>query len=63
MADWVRRDWYPRARRAGPENHSVVYSINFLARRSTEEALLGITGGAVAGFDDVATAHRALLGS
>jgi hypothetical protein len=62
-ADWVSSDWYPRAQLAGLENYAVVYSADFLARRSTEEALLGITGGAVAGFDDVATARRALLGS
>jgi hypothetical protein len=62
-ADWVSLDWYPRAQLAGLENYAVVYSTDFLARRSTEEVLLGITGGAVAGFDDVATARRALLGS
>lgn len=63
LSDWVGLDWYPRARRAGLENHAVVYSADFLARRSTEAALLGIRGGAVAGFDDVATARRALVGS
>jgi hypothetical protein len=63
LADWVSLDWYPRARQAGLENHAVVYSTDLLGRRSTEEALQGILGGAVAGFDDVATARRALLGS
>ena len=62
LADWVSLDGYPRAQQAGLENYAVVYSTEFLARRSTEEALLGIMGGTVAGFDDVATARRALLG-
>ena len=62
-ADWVSQDWYPRAQLVGLENYAVVYSADLLARRSTEEVLLGITGGAVAGFDDVATARRALIGT
>jgi hypothetical protein len=60
LSDWVSLDWYPRARRGGLENHAVVFSSDILGRRSTEEALRGIRGGAVAGFEDVATARRAL---
>ena len=63
LADWFSLDWYPRVQRAGLENHAVVYSTDLLGRRSTEEALSGILGGAVAGFDDVDTARRALLSS
>ena len=61
QADWVSQNWYPRARHAGLENHAVVYSTDILGRRSTEEALRGMTGGTVAGFEDVDTARRALL--
>ncbi|TGE17373.1 hypothetical protein [Hymenobacter elongatus] len=61
MAAWFSLDWYPRARRAGLEYHAVVYSTDYLGRRSTEEALHGIVSGAVAGFEDLAVARRALL--
>ena len=63
LADWVSQDWYPRAQHAGLRNYAVVCSSNFLARHSTEGALLGSTGGIVAGFDDVATTRWALPGS
>ena len=61
-ADWLSQDWYPRARQAGLRNHAVVYATDILARRSTEEALQGITGGSVAGFEDFATAQQVLRG-
>ena len=60
-ADWLSQDWYPRAREAGLKNHAVVFATDVLARRSTEEALRGITSGSVAGFVDFATAQQELL--
>ena len=48
-------------RRAGPENHAVVYSKDYLGRCSPEEVLFGIVGGPVAGFEDLAPAQRGLL--
>jgi hypothetical protein len=61
LADWVSQDWYPRAQRAGLESQAVVFATDYFGRRSTEAVLRQIAGGAIAGFDDVDTARRALL--
>ena len=61
LADWVSQDWYPRAQRAGLEVHAIVFATDYFGRRSTEEALKRVAGGAIAGFEDVDTALRALL--
>ncbi|MBC6606617.1 hypothetical protein H8B13_07290 [Hymenobacter sp. BT188] len=60
-ADWLSQNWYPRARRAGLEAHTVVFATEFFGRRSTEEVLRRIAGGVIVGFEDVEVARRALL--
>ncbi|GAB3308179.1 hypothetical protein GCM10027348_39610 [Hymenobacter tenuis] len=60
-AEWVSQDWYPRAQRAGLQAHAIVYAAEFFGRRSTEEVVRRIAGGAVVGFEEVDVARRALL--
>ena len=63
----VPEGYHPRYLGAGPntglKNQAVVYSMDFVSQLSTAEVLRGITGGTFAGFDDAATARRALLSS
>ena len=61
-AEWLSRDWCPRAHQAGPTSPAVVCTPDITARRSAAEALQGTTGGSVAELVDPATAQQVLPG-
>ncbi|MBD2715435.1 hypothetical protein KBK19_10345 [Microvirga sp. STR05] len=61
LVSWFATDWYPRAQQAGLHAHTVVFSLDFFGRRSTELALEMVPGGLVAGFDSQDDARNALL--
>lgn len=61
LVEWFATDWYPRAQQAGLQAHTVVFSMDFFGRRSTELALQMVPGGLIAGFESQEAARNALL--
>ena len=56
-AEWLARDWYPRAQKKGLKYMAVIYSRHTFSRRSTERALDLIAHKDVLGFDTKAAAE------
>ncbi|GGK66934.1 hypothetical protein ACD591_02900 [Rufibacter glacialis] len=58
LAEWVAKDWHPRAEALGLEYHAFVFSTSTFSHLSTEKALSLITTSIVAGFEEEGSAEK-----
>ena len=57
QAEWMARDWHPRAEALGLQYHACVYSTDIYSRLSTDQAIKMVEKGIVKGFDTLAAAE------
>ena len=57
QAEWMARNWHPRAEALGLQYHACVYPSEIYSRLSMDKAIRMVEKGIVKGFDTVAAAE------